>query len=111
MIYKESNELKKSLKFWYRLPGHYHGSENYSVFAPRLEIINYYMEELRKYGWEFIAEEDNVEKSNGKKVEEKYIFRNGTYELQISFPVETTINFSGVVYEKSYYIIVFPIDR
>lgn len=111
MIYQESNELKKSLKFWYRLPGHYHGSENYSVFTPRLEIINYYMEELRKYGWEFIAEEDNVEKFNGKKVEEKYIFRNGTYELQLSFPVETTVNFEGVVYEKSYYIMVFPIDR
>lgn len=103
--------IEEIIKIWYRLPGHYHGSENYSVFAPRLEIINYYMEELRKYGWEFIAEEDNVEKSNGKKVEEKYIFRNGTYELQISFPVETTVNFEGVVYEKSYYIIVFPINR
>ena len=56
-------------------------------------------------------EEDNVEKFNGKKVEEKYIFRNGTYELQLSFPVETTVNFEGVVYEKSYYIMVFPIDR
>ena len=74
MIYQESNELKKSLKFWYRLPGHYHGSENYSVFAPRLEIINYYMEELRKYGWEFIAEEDNVEKSNGKKWKKNIYF-------------------------------------
>lgn len=74
MIYQESNELKKSLKFWYRLPGHYHGSENYSVFAPRLEIINYYMEELRKYGWEFVAEEDNVEKSNGKKWKKNIYF-------------------------------------
>ena len=36
---------------------------------------------------------------------------NGTYELQLSFPVETTVNFEGVVYEKSYYIMVFPIDR
>ena len=111
--------MKKSLKFWYRLPGHYHGSENYSVFAPRLEIINYYMEELRKYGWEFIAEEDNVEKSNGKKWKKNIYsecsfseyFANGTYELQLSFPVETTVNFEGVVYEKSYYIMVFPIDR
>lgn len=39
------------------------------------------------------------------------IFLYGTYELQISFPVETTVNFEGVVYEKSYYIMVFPIDR
>ncbi|MFR6110960.1 MAG: hypothetical protein ACLUIQ_05880 [Dialister invisus] len=31
------------------------------------------MEELRKYGWEFIAEEDNVEKFNGK-VEENIYF-------------------------------------
>lgn len=44
-------------------------------------------------------------------MEEKYIFPNGTYELQLSFPVETTVNFEGVVYEKSYYIMVFPIDR
>lgn len=66
--------MKKSLKFWYRLPGHYHESENYSVFAPRLEIINYYMEELRKYGWEFVAEEDNVEKSNGKKWKKNIYF-------------------------------------
>ena len=47
----------------------------------------------------------------GKKWKKNIYFRNGTYELQISFPVETTVNFEGVVYEKSYYIIVFPIDR
>ena len=39
-----------------------------------LEIINYYMEELRKYGWEFVAEEDNVEKSNGKKWKKNIYF-------------------------------------
>lgn len=66
--------IEEIIKIWYRLPGHYHGSENYSVFTPRLEIINYYMEELRKYGWEFVAEEDNVEKSNGKKWKKNIYF-------------------------------------